>query len=82
MISVTQSESRIFWSLSEKRMTQFLVDNKYYRKDEQKGFQPGIAGSLEHGKLTQWILSLGCIKNLIYQQYNPVVYTIINQRSR
>jgi hypothetical protein len=57
-ISVTNSESRLFWSLSEKRTTQYFVTNNYHKPHEQKGFIPNISGCLEHSELCAWMLAL------------------------
>lgn len=49
-------ESKIFFSILARRMTDFLLKNKYIDASVQKGSIPGVPGCLEHmGVITQLI---------------------------
>ena len=57
-ISVTNAEGRLFWSAVERRMTKYFCENKIFRREEQKGFIPGVAGCMEQNELCLWALKL------------------------
>lgn len=49
-------ESKIFFSVIAKRLSNFLLSNRYIDKSVQKGGIPGVPGCLEHtGVVTQLI---------------------------
>ncbi|CAG9562382.1 unnamed protein product [Danaus chrysippus] len=50
-IALTNTISKIFFSVLQTRMTRFMLSNKYFRPNHQKGFLPGISGCLEHNTL-------------------------------
>ena len=47
-ISTLNIEGKIFWSVVSKRLTKYLLDNKYIDTSVQKGGISGFAGCLEH----------------------------------
>ncbi|CAG9568517.1 unnamed protein product [Danaus chrysippus] len=50
-IALTNTISKIFFSVLQTRMTRFMLSNNYFRPNHQKGFLPGISGCLEHNTL-------------------------------
>ncbi|CAG9575311.1 unnamed protein product [Danaus chrysippus] len=50
-IALTNTISKIFFSVLQTRMTRFMLSNNYFRANHQKGFLPGISGCLEHNTL-------------------------------
>nr|XP_032528131.1 uncharacterized protein LOC116778294 [Danaus plexippus plexippus] len=50
-IALTNTISKIFFSVLQTRMTRFMLSNRYFRPNHQKGFLPGISGCLEHNTL-------------------------------
>lgn len=55
-ISLLSVEGKIFFSILARRMTDFLLKNKYIDTSMQKGGIPGVPGCLEHtGVVTQLI---------------------------
>ena len=52
-ISILNSEGRLFWSVFQKRLSKYLLDNNYIQKNIQKGFLEGVAGCIEH-TTAQW----------------------------
>nr|BAC82600.1 reverse transcriptase [Danio rerio] len=56
VISLLCVESKIFFSIVAKRLSNFLLSNKYIDTSMQKGGIPGVPGCLEHtGVVTQLI---------------------------
>ncbi|RXN04375.1 reverse transcriptase [Labeo rohita] len=56
VISLLSVESKIFFSIVAKRLSNFLLSNKYIDTSVQKGGIPGVPGCLEHtGVVTQLI---------------------------
>ncbi len=56
VISLLSVESKIFFSIVAKRLSNFLLSNKYIDTSVQKGGIPGVPGYLEHtGMVTQLI---------------------------
>ncbi|RXN12199.1 reverse transcriptase [Labeo rohita] len=56
VISLLSVESKIFFSIVAKRLSNFLLSNKYIDMSVQKGGIPGVPGCLEHtGVVTQLI---------------------------
>ncbi len=56
VISLLSVESKIFFSIMAKRLSNFLLSNKYIDMSVQKGGMPGVPGCLEHtGMVTQLI---------------------------
>ncbi|XP_059199347.1 uncharacterized protein LOC131979398 [Centropristis striata] len=56
VISLLSVESKIFFSIVAKRLSNFLLGNKYIDTSVQKGGIPGVPGCLEHtGVVTQLI---------------------------
>ncbi len=56
VISLLSVESKIFFSIVAKRLSNFLLSNKYIDMSVQKGGMPGVPGCLEHtGMVTQLI---------------------------
>ena len=47
-IALLNTSGKIFFSLVNKRLSQFLAKNGYISQDVQKGFQMGVAGCVEH----------------------------------
>ena len=55
-ISLLDVEAKIFWAVIAKRLTNFLLTNKYIDPSVQKGGIPGHSGCLEHtASITQLI---------------------------
>ncbi len=55
-ISLLSAECKIFFSVLEKRMSTYMIDNGYVNTSIQKGRIPGFVGCLEHtGVLNQMI---------------------------
>ncbi|XP_048863711.1 uncharacterized protein LOC125738598 [Brienomyrus brachyistius] len=55
-ISLLSVEGKVFFSILSRRMTDFLLKNKYIDTSVQKGGIPGVPGCLEHtGVITQLI---------------------------
>ena len=53
-ISLLSVEGKIFFSLLAKRLTTYMLDNKYVDTSVQKGGIPGFSGCAEHtSALTQ-----------------------------
>ncbi|CAG9569641.1 unnamed protein product [Danaus chrysippus] len=50
-IALTNTISKIFFSVLQTRMTRFMLSNNYFRPNHQKGFLPGVSGCLEHNTL-------------------------------
>lgn len=57
-ISVTNAEARLFWSALERKLTEYFCANQYFRREEQKGFIPGVAGCMEQNELCAMALKL------------------------
>lgn len=56
VISLLSVESKIFFSVIAKRLSNFLLSNRYIDTSVQKGGIPGVSGCLEHtGVVTQLI---------------------------
>ncbi len=56
VISLLSVESKIFFSIVAKKLSNFLLSNKYIDTSVQKGGIPGVPGCLEHkGVVTQLI---------------------------
>lgn len=56
VISLLSVESKIFFSIVAKRLSNFLLSNKYIDTSEQKGGIPRVPGCIEHtGVVTQLI---------------------------
>ena len=56
VISLLSVESKIFFSIIARRLSSFLLSNKYIGTSVQKGGIPGVPGCLEHtGVVTQLI---------------------------
>lgn len=47
-ISLLDVEGKIFWAIIAKRLTSYLIANKYVDTSVQKGGVPGFSGCLEH----------------------------------
>ena len=47
-ISLLSTEGKIFWSVVSKRLTKYLLDNKYVDTSVQKGGISGFVGCLEY----------------------------------
>ena len=52
-ISVLNSEGRLFWTVFQKRLSCYMLDNGYISPRFQKGFLEGVAGCVEHTTV-QW----------------------------
>ena len=52
-ISILNVEGRIFFTMVNKRLFRFLLDNNYIDRKIQKGFIEAIAGCIEFGALSQ-----------------------------
>lgn len=50
-IALTNTISKIFFSLLQFKISNFMIKNSYFRPNHQKGFLPGISGCLEHNTL-------------------------------
>ena len=47
-IALTSCSGKIFFSLWAKRLEQYMLKNKYFKRSKQKGFLHGISGCTEH----------------------------------
>jgi hypothetical protein len=50
-ITVLNAEGRIFFSVCQQRMADYMVRNRYINNSVQKAFLPEMAGCIEHGTL-------------------------------
>jgi hypothetical protein len=50
-ITILNAEGRIFFTVCQERMADFMVKNKYIDHSVQKAFLPEMAGCIEHGTL-------------------------------
>ena len=55
-ISVLNSESRLFWTVFQKRLSKYMLKNGYIDSRVQKGFLEGVAGCVEHTSMHWEIL--------------------------
>ena len=52
-ISILNVEGRIFFSVLQKRLSRYLLQNNYVSRSVQKGFIEQTAGCIEHGIMVQ-----------------------------
>ena len=50
-IALLNVEGRLFFTLMQTRLSRFMLDNKYWDKQVQKGFLEKVAGCIEHSEL-------------------------------
>ena len=51
-IALSNCDGKVFFTLLSKRLLEYLISNNYVSTQVQKGFQPNIAGCVEHSTLT------------------------------
>ena len=52
-IALSNCDGKLFFSLLSKSFTSYMIRNEYFDKQTQKGFLPGISGSVEHACISQ-----------------------------
>ncbi len=55
-ISLLNVEGKVFFGILAKRLTQFLINNKYIDTSVQKGGVPGVPGCIEHNSVISKII--------------------------
>ena len=50
-IALTNCDGKLFFTIVQRRLTKFMVDNGYINPSIQKAFMPGVAGCIEHNQL-------------------------------
>ena len=50
-ITILNSEARLYWSGFERKLSSFMLQNKYIRSVSQKAFIRGVAGCIEHATI-------------------------------
>ncbi len=60
-ISLLNVEGKVFFGILAKRLTQFLINNKYIDTSVQKGGVPGVPGCIEHNSVISKIIEDGIV---------------------
>lgn len=50
-ISILNAEGRLFWTIYQERLADYMLKNGYIDRSVQKAFLPGMAGCIEHATM-------------------------------
>ena len=76
-ISILNSESRLFWTIFQRRLSSFLLKNSYIQLKVQKAFLHGVAGCIEHATVLANYFVMLVIAKLVFVFLGWILRTLM-----